>query len=189
MRLTARIASALAIVAAFSAPALAGDVRTDRQIVKDVSNAVMTYVRYTVFDDISVSVDQGAVILSGRVTMPFKKTDIEKRVSQVPGVTHVEDKVTVLPVSMFDDDLRYVIARAIYSDSAFTPYAAMPNPPVHVIVENGQVTLTGVVNSNVQRTLALAIASRFNGFSVTNELKTDEEVRAALTKSFDAQIR
>jgi hypothetical protein len=45
-------------------------------------------------------------------------------------------------------------------------------------VENGRVTLAGVVNSNVERMLARSLATGLGEFSVTNELKTDDEVRS-----------
>jgi len=54
------------------------------------------------------------------------------------------------------------------------------DPPIHVIVENGHVTLDGVVNSNTDRMLARSIASSFGAFSVTNDLKTDSEVEQEL---------
>jgi osmotically-inducible protein OsmY len=59
----------------------------------------------------------------------------------------------------------------------------MPNPPIHIIVEHGRVTLTGVVQSDVDRMLARSLATNFNAFSVTNNLKTDAEVRDQLEKS------
>jgi osmotically-inducible protein OsmY len=59
----------------------------------------------------------------------------------------------------------------------------MPNPPIHIVVERGRVTLTGVVGSNVDRMLARSLATQFGAFSVTNELKTDAEMREALEKS------
>jgi len=74
------------------------------------------------------------------------------------------------------------IARAIYGNPSFWHYAAMPNPPIHIIVEHGRVTLTGVVQDNVERMLARSIATGFNAFSVANELRTEAEVRAALEK-------
>jgi hyperosmotically inducible periplasmic protein len=92
----------------------------------------------------------------------------------------VRNDIGVLPVSIYDDELRYKIARAIYGNSAFWNYAAMANPPIHVIVERGQVTLEGVVNNNVERMLARSIASSFLAFSITNNLKTDAEVQADL---------
>ena len=44
-------------------------------------------------------------------------------------------------------------------------------------------TLTGVVNSNIDRMLARSLATQFGVMSVTNNLKTDAEVQAALEKS------
>jgi len=58
----------------------------------------------------------------------------------------------------------------------------MANPPIHIVVENGRVTLEGVVNSNVDRMVARSIASSFGAFSVTNNLKTDAEVTAELER-------
>jgi hyperosmotically inducible protein len=85
----------------------------------------------------------------------------------------------VLPVSQFDNDLRQRIARSIYGHSNFWRYASMANPPIHIIVEHGRVTLTGVVGSNVDRMLARALASQFGAFSVTVQLRTDAETREA----------
>jgi hyperosmotically inducible protein len=176
------IATSLMLVALVAAPALAQDERKDLQIFKDVSDTVLRYTRFTIFDDVSASIDQGVITLRGKVTMPFKRDDIENRVARVPGVTRVDNSITVLPVSIFDDELRFRIARAIYGNSAFWQYATMTNPPIHVIVEGGRVTLTGVVNNNVERMMARSLASGSGGFSFTSELKTDAEVRTALEK-------
>jgi osmotically-inducible protein OsmY len=122
------------------------------------------------------------VRLAGKVTMPYKKDDIERRVRQVAGVQRVENRIDVLPVSQFDDDLRLGIAHAIYSNPAFRGMASMVNPPIHIIVENGHVTLDGVVLNDVDRAIARSIASGFLSFSVTNDLKTEAEVRQQLEK-------
>jgi hyperosmotically inducible protein len=114
--------------------------------------------------------------------MPYKKDDIERRVRQVDGVAAVDNRLEVLPVSQFDDELRFRIARAIYGNSAFWNYAAMPNPPIHIVVNRGRVTLAGVVQSNVERMLARSLATGFGSFDVQNDLKTDEEVQAELEK-------
>ena len=159
------------------------DTRKDFQVLKDVATSVERYTRFTIFDDVSASVKDGVVTLTGKVTMPFKRDDIEKRVAKVNGVITVRDEITVLPVSLFDDELRYRIARSIYGHSNFWNYAIMVNPPIHIVVERGRVTLTGVVGSNVDRMLARSLATQFGAFSVTNELKTDAEMREALEKS------
>ena len=54
--------------------------RKDFQILQGVTREVQRYVNYTVFDDISVGVENGVVTLTGKVTMPYKRDDIEKRV-------------------------------------------------------------------------------------------------------------
>ena len=156
--------------------------RKDLQIFNDIANTVNGYAQFTIFDAVGASVHDGNVTLTGKVTMPFKREDIEKRVAKVAGVRSVENKIDVLPVSSFDDDLRYRVARAIYGNSSFWTYAIMANPPIHIIVEHSRVTLTGVVNSEVERAQARALATRFGALSVTNDLKTDAEMREALEK-------
>ena len=167
--------------------ALAGSIgqneRKDFQVAKDIATSVQRYTRFTIFDDVSANVTNGVVTLTGKVTMPFKRTDIEARVAKVDGVRSVVDQISVLPVSQFDDELRYRIARSIYNNSNFWNYAIMPNPSIHIVVEHGRVTLTGVVQSEVDRMLARSLATQFGALSVTNALKTDAEVTDALAKS------
>ena len=174
-----KVVATFIVTLAMSAPAWAAD-REDLAIFQDVSRQVLRYPRFTVFDSIYAQVDKGVVTLSGKVTMPFKRDDIERRVAKIEGVHGVRNEVTALPVSRFDDELRFRIARAIYGDSNFWSYGAMVNPPLHIIVEGGRVTLEGVVNSNIDRMLARSIASGHGAFSVTNNLKTDAEVEAEL---------
>ena len=154
--------------------------RKDLQVFNDIAGQVNRYTQLTVFDSISASVDDGRVVLTGWVTMPYKRDDIERRARKVEGVRAVDNKIGVLPVSQFDDQLRFRIARAIYGHSSFWSYAAMANPPIRVVVNRGKVTLEGVVQSNVERMLARSLASGFGDFGVTNELKTDAEVREAM---------
>ena len=148
-----------------------------------MATSVERYTQFTIFDDVSARVKDGVVTLTGKVTMPYKRDDLERRIAKVDGVRTVRDDITVLPVSTFDDHLRYTIARKIYGNSNFWNYAIMPNPPIHIVVERGRVTLTGVVNSEVDRMLARSLASFSGALSVTTELKTDAEVRDALEKS------
>jgi hyperosmotically inducible protein len=177
----ARVVATLIVISAMSAPAWAAD-REDLQIFRDLSQQVLRYPQFTIFDSINAHVEDGVVTLTGKVTMPYKRDDIAERVARVDGVHEVRNQVTVLPVSQFDDELRFRIARAIYGNSNFWTYGAMVNPPIHIIVENGRVTLEGVVNSNVDRMLARSIASSYGAFSVTNNLKTDAEIDNALER-------
>jgi hyperosmotically inducible protein len=180
-----RIAMTLTLAAMTANVALASTPdRKDLQVFNDISAKVNSYTQFTIFDDVNAGVKDGVVTLTGKVTMPYKREAIEKRVADIAGVSRVENKISVLPVSSFDDELRLRIARAIYGNSSFWNYASMANPPIHIIVEHSRVTLTGVVNSEVERALARSLATRFGVMSVTNNLKTDAEVRESLEKAF-----
>jgi osmotically-inducible protein OsmY len=184
VKILSTFAAAMVLTANVAAAQTAeGTDRKDFQIFKDVAGSVERYTQFTIFDDVSAGVKDGIVTLTGKVTMPYKRDDIEKRVAKINGVRNVRDEITVLPVSQFDDQLRYRIAGSIYNNSNFWNYAIMPNPPIHIVVEHGRVTLTGVVQNNVDRMLARSLATQFGAFSVTNALKTDAEVRDALEKA------
>lgn len=156
--------------------------RKNLQVFNDVSTSVNRYVHFTIFDDVQAEVKDGIVTLTGRVTMPYKRNDIEKRVAKIDGVREVRDHIAVLPVSGFDNRLRYQIARAIYGHPNFWNYAIGPNPSIHIVVEHGHVRLTGVVINQLDRQLARTLVNQFGVMSVANELKTEAEVRDALEK-------
>ena len=151
---------------------------TDMQIRNEVEQKLSRYVFYTIFDDVQGTIRNGVVTLTGHVTAPYKASEMANLVKRVSGVSEVDNKIETLPVSMFDDELRVGIARAIYRNPTFWNYAIQPNPPIHVIVDHGHVTLTGVVNSNVERMMAESIARSADGvFSVKNDLKLEHDVR------------
>ena len=177
MKVRSSIAAIVVLSVLLTGSAFAQD-RRDVRLADDIGRSITGYVRLTIFDDINATVENGMVVLSGKVTMPFKKDDIEKRVSKIDGVRGVRSEISVLPVSQFDDELRYRVSRAIYGNPSFWNYAAMANPPIHIIVEGGHVTLAGVVNSNVERMLARSLTTGLGELSVTNALKTDAEIKS-----------
>ena len=168
----------VALLFATLAGAASAQDRRDARLAHEVGRAVRDYSQFTIFDDVNGRVEAGVVSLQGKVTSPHKKQEIERRIARIDGVRELKSEIAVLPVSRYDEDLRYRIARAIYGNPSFWNYAAMSNPPIHIIVENGRVTLTGVVNSEVERMLARSLAIGFGELSVTNELRTDSEVRS-----------
>lgn len=150
--------------------------RPDR-LLADVGRAVSTYSRYTVFDDVRAQLDSGVVTLSGKVTMLVKKEEIGRRVAALDGVTAVRNHIDVLAAVASDDDLRQRVARAIYSDAAFWRYAAMPTPPIRILVERGRVTLTGAVATDTERSLARSLASGQGESSLSCELIVERTAR------------
>jgi hyperosmotically inducible periplasmic protein len=140
---------------------------------RDVERQVQTDPRVTIFDSIRMEIiDDGVVVLTGKVTVPHTRESAAARAGAVPGVREVRNRIEVLPASPFDDSLRSQLARAIYGNTAFRAYASMPNPPIHIIVEDGRVTLEGVVRTEVDRLLAGSIARSSEALEVRNELRT-----------------
>jgi hyperosmotically inducible protein len=147
---------------------------SDAQVAQAVAERVRRYVLYTVFDDVSLAIQDGVVTLTGRVTLGFKVKDIEDVVSRVMGVQEVRNELQVLPTSIMDDQLRNSVASQIYGDPLFESYAFQVNPPIHIIVENGRVTLTGVVKTQLERTKAEMIARTvFGVMAVENKLQLE----------------
>ena len=133
---------------------------SSQQLIKNVRHEVLMYPYYTVFDHITFSVEGNRLTVAGQVTQPFKKSDLGNILADIRGVTYVKNNIQVLPLSPFDDHIREEVAERIYGDPAFSNYANQANPPIHIIVDNGNVTLYGVVNSKVDRQEA-AIDARF----------------------------
>jgi hyperosmotically inducible protein len=148
---------------------------TDADLAKRVRHEILMYSRYTIWDDVNFRVANGSVALMGAVNQPYKKSDLGKIVQGIPGVASVTNELKVLPLSTNDDRLRLQVARAIYSDSALSRYRMMAVPPIHIIVDNGRVTLTGVVNNTLEKQVAGMRASSA-GLSfgpVTNNLEVE----------------
>jgi hyperosmotically inducible protein len=150
--------------------------KEDSQIRKAVSDAVLGYVYYGVFDSVGVGVDHGVVTLQGSVLQPWRKDEIEQRVARLEGVREVRNEVRVQPVSSFDDRLRLHLYRRIYGDGLFERYATFANPPIHIVVENGNITLTGVVNSRVEKAALESIARGTLAFRVDNQVQVESDI-------------
>ena len=128
-----------------------------------------------VFDDISFRVDGNTVTLFGEVTKPILKSDAGNVVKRVEGVARVENQIEVLPLSSFDDGIRLRTARAIYGYSPLQRYRMGAQPSIHIIVKNGNVTLTGFVSSDMDKQLAYMRANGVPGaFAVNNELQVEK---------------
>lgn len=147
---------------------------TDQSLADRIADQVKGSIYYTIFDDVEGTVNNGLVTLRGTVTNPYKASRIASEVKRLPGVREVDNKIQSLPVSGFDNELRAKIANRIYGDEMFWNYGLQMNPPIHIIVNRGHVTLTGVVNSEVERRVAeMSARSAGLAFSVKNELRLD----------------
>ena len=129
-----------------------------------------------IFDEVSLRVEEGTAVLTGRVVSVQTKNALGLRVRRLPGVAAVRNDIVVLPHSAEDDGLRYRIARAIYGHPAFWAHAARTNPPVRIIVESGHVTLAGVVGSASERALARSLATGLGERTLTSRIRLRGEV-------------
>jgi hyperosmotically inducible protein len=177
------IASALVVFGAAASLAFAQTKAQPERIAhyeewlkEQVLNVLMLLPWYSVFDHLAFEVDGSEVTLLGKVTQPSTKSDAEKAIRSMEGVTNVINKIDVLPASPMDDQIRRAEFRAIYSEPRLEKYAVGAVPPIHIVVEGGHVTLEGVVDSQADKDAAGIRAKTVpNVFSVTNNLRVEAE--------------
>ncbi|HEU5341947.1 BON domain-containing protein [Edaphobacter sp.] len=126
----------------------------------------------TAFNSFTISVENGVVTLGGVAYGPVDKDSAVSLVSNYPGVRDVVDKIHVAPLSPADDRIRLEEARAIYGAPQLNKYAMDPAKPIRITVENGNVTLTGMVNNQGDKDVANIKANGVPGvFKVVNLLQ------------------
>lgn len=152
---------------------------TNPQLAKKVRHELVMLPYYGVFDNLAYSINGGNVTLYGQVVRPSTRSDAERRVKKIAGVTHVVNNIKVLPLSSFDDDIRAATFRSIARMGGLYRYLQGVNPSLHIVVDRGHVTLEGVVSHSGDRNLAYIAANRVPGvFSVQNNLRVEgSEVR------------
>ncbi|HEY6393483.1 MAG TPA: BON domain-containing protein [Bryobacteraceae bacterium] len=151
-----------------------GSQRGDERLIKEVRHELVMLPYYSVFDDLSYKVEGGTVTLYGAVARPNLKSDAENVVKKIEGVERVVNNIDVLPVSPNDDTIRRAVYRAIYSQPGLDTYSLRAVPTIHIIVKNGNVTLTGAVANQGDKDRAGIAANGVSGaFSVTNNIQVD----------------
>ena len=141
-----------------------------------VRRELVTLPYYDVFDWLEAELlSDGRVILRGEVVRPTTSDDAERRVRKIESVSGVINQIKVLSLSPRDSDLRIALYRAIYNwDSPLFRYATRTMPPIHIVVDNGRVTLKGAVATQFDSQLAYTAANQVPGvFEVRNELHID----------------
>jgi hyperosmotically inducible protein len=126
------------------------------------------------FNNFSVSVKNGVVTLGGEARTPVDAESARAIVENTPGVKDVIDEIKILPTSITDDETRIAVARAIYGNPSLQKYAIDPQRPIRIIVQNGRVTLYGVVDSTIDKQMAEMQAK-----SVPNVFQVDDRLIVA----------
>jgi len=160
-------------VATDSAQKAAASERGTERITKQVRHQLNMIPYVNAFDYVAFTVSaDSSVTLTGEVTNPVVKSDAGNVVKRIEGVERVSNQIQVLPVSFFDNRLRVRLYRIIYGYPALEKYALGINKPIRIIVENGHVTLMGVVDNQTDKNIAGIRANSVPGiFSVDNQLR------------------
>ena len=167
---------ALLLLAGAPVVALAQGDATNPQLARRVRHELVTLPYYGVFDNLAYNINGGDVTLYGEVVRPSTRSDAERRVKRIAGVTRVVNNIKVLPLSRFDDDIRRATYRSIARMGGLYRYLQGTNPSLHIVVDRGHVTLEGVVSGSNDRNLAYMAANRVPGvFSVKNNLRVEGE--------------
>lgn len=146
------------------------------KIENEVRHELVMLPWFGVFDNLEFQVADGGkhIILTGQVTRPTLRSSAENVVKRIEGVEQVTNNIEVLPLSPNDDRTRLAVARAIFRDSVLSRYSWGPQPPIRIIVKNGDVTLKGVVANETDKNIANIRANGvFGVFSVTNDLHVE----------------
>jgi len=147
---------------------------SDAYIAQKVGHELVMLPYYSVFDNLEYRVNGYNVELFGQVTRPVLKSDAESVVKHIEGVEHVTNNIEVLPLSTLDWQIRRAEYRAVFGRGSLYRYAMGANPSIHIIVDNGHVTLVGVVQNEMDKNLANLQANSVSGvFSVTNDLRVE----------------
>lgn len=171
-----------------------------QRIVQQVRHELLSLTNYGVFDSLSFGIQGKTIVLHGYASRPVLKSDAERAVKKIEGVAGVVNQIKTLPLSTFDDRIRIGVYTRIYTQPALRKYTGSPvgfgmfpsvarraggiteDPPqgyhaIHIIVNNGHVILTGVVNNESDANIASMQANSTPGaFSVDNELMWPGEV-------------
>ncbi len=163
------------------------------RIAQEVRKAILTLPQYGVFDYIHFGIKGKTVILGGEASRPTLKSGAENVVKKIKGVESVQNNIDVLPNSPNDDRIRAAVYRKIYSQPSLQKYTSNRGPrflsltrrtmgitydppigyhAIHIIVKNGNVTLVGVVDNEMDFAIAEMQANQTSGvFSVDNDLQ------------------
>jgi hyperosmotically inducible periplasmic protein len=121
-RTAAMVPLLICLIAGAIRPAVAASKPDPKDLVSQVRKELMRLPYYGVFDFLVFSVNGPIVTLGGEVYNASIKKDAEREVKRIAGVENVVNNIEVLPVSSFDDDVRWAAFRAIYHDSSLSRY-------------------------------------------------------------------
>jgi osmotically-inducible protein OsmY len=148
--------------------------KTDSQLQNDVM-AELTWEPSVTANEIGVSVADGVVTLTGTVPTFAEKKAAERAAQRVTGVKAVAEEIQIKPVGVHAKTDAEIAAAA----RSLMAHVWVPTD-VQVTVENGWVTLSGVVNWEYQKTAAMDSVRYLAGVrGVSNTIAIKPTVRSS----------
>ena len=170
-------------------------------MAKSVQRELLELPEYGPFDHVGYSIHANEVTLRGFASRQALKDAANRVVRGVAGVKNVIDELELLPSSASDDTIRAGVFAAIYGDALLAHYnpnrgvpvwmtpassakgvTSDPPPgfhPIRIIVNNGRVRLTGVVDNEADKCLAGIRAQSVPGMlSFDNDLAIVTDAKA-----------
>ena len=178
-----------------------------KDVRAEIRHELLQLPYYSVFDFLAFKYDKGTVVLMGYAYSPALKEDADRAVKRVAGVDSVENRIDQLPPSQMDDDIRWKVYYAIYTDPFLSKYAPggallwghrhpfggfyglwdgmepAGDYPIHIIVQRGRVDLMGVVDDEGDKTIAGMKARQIPGsFEVKNDLIVERSAKKTASR-------
>ena len=169
-----RVMHAKGVVAVRNQIEVAGASVSDQQLESKLREKLLyDRVGYgNVFNAVTLTVRNGVATLGGHTKDYPDRDSALGLVSTYPGVKDVVDDIQVDPVSSMDWETRMAVARAVYGFPSLNKYAIDPAKPIRISVQNGNVELYGMVDSQSDKDTAYIRANGVAGvFSVKNYLQ------------------
>src|SRR5438270_10774200 len=146
--------------------------KAEDRLYREVRHELVMLPNLTLWDNLAYKVEGRKVTLLGQVRNAALKSEAENAVKHIEGVEEVDNQIQVLPPSPQDDRIRVAVARSIFDAPGLFRYAMQSVPPIHIIVQGGNVTLEGMVNNEGDKNMAELRAKQVPGvFSVSNHLQ------------------
>jgi osmotically-inducible protein OsmY len=174
-----KVFTTAALLVLLSLTALAATGRFDQQIQQAVSIKMHEAQQ---LQNVSSTVEDGIVTLTGTVNLYQDKLDAAKKVKKLENVNGVRNQIAVAGENVSDSQLQQKLAKKLaydrvgYFDNAFN-YLTLS-------VKDGVVTLAGDTYNEVARDSALAIVQRTGGVK-----DVVSEVKVLPTSIFDNDLR
>jgi hyperosmotically inducible protein len=153
-----------------------GPVSDEARLARKVRHALVIQPRFSIWDWLAFRVNGGTVELLGSVYNPSLKGDAVNTVQQIEGVEKVIDHINRLPLTPEDDRIRHQVADAIYHSGPLVSYSWSALPTIHIVVDHGQVSLEGEVDSQQDKDAAALRANTVSGvLRLTNNLRVGDD--------------